>query len=801
MKILIDGQTFHTEELNRGIGVYFINILEHMLRNSFVDEFFMVVGDTSNLSVLSSWCRNKLEVIVNPDYTPIRSCYNLGLDNDTLCSEALSKYLAKFDIDIYWNPNPLMNGVFLPKKNNESKFTCTVHDLIPLVMKDVYFEKWNDEAIRDYLRKVELVTEYDNVFCVSRSTQADVLSDLKVPEERTSVIYEGVSDFFVPYPFPEIVSDGPYVLYVGGFDPRKNLFTALEAFARFVERYGEDKAFVNLKFLIVCSYDPDEKTLLTDYAENLGISSRIFLTGFVSNHELLRIYQKAECLFFPSHYEGFGLPIVESLACGIPVACSHVSSLPEVAGDFGFYFDPNDVEGMADALYRSLSASSDSEARLRRWEYVTSRFSWKNAAKEMISAFDGLLFQKAPIQIKTKRRIAWCSSFPPSKSGISNYSNILVRELKKYADVELYYEGERPSKEVECEFYLHHISTFNNNIGAFDEVFYNIGNNTDFHKETYKLAWTYPGTVVLHDWNIHPFLQLSFLGTKDEPYYIEAMLEGYGEEGKRELEKFESSQEPDVFKFSMSDALVKRSKRVIVHNRWVKSQLDDSANVHVVPHFAKIGYHPENAEIVSHKRSYGIADNHFIICCMGFINGNKLPFLQINAINQLLNEGFPVTMVFCGEIYSDLVPDLEEYARRYSEDHFIFTGYQDEVNYWRWLWSSDIILNLRNPTMGEASGTLLQALAVGKATIVSETCQYREFPDSVCWKIPHDDFETEILAGYLRELLTDRNLRNRLGNNAKKYAENQFNVSKIALRYLYGTENLEFKNSKVSLIT
>jgi len=782
MKILIDGQTFHTEEINRGIGTYFKNVLENMLKNDFINEFCITVGDNAALNVLSKWCRQKLNVIVNSSYDPTRVESDVSANDSSPYSDALYNDLERLDIDVYWNPNPLMDNVFLPEKKNRARFTCTVHDLIPLVMKDVYFKRWNKKVVNTYLQKIDVMKKYDTLFCVSRSTEADVLRNFKVPETKTQVIYEGVSDLFRPYPFPIIASDERYILYVGGFDPRKNMFKALEAFARLLEKYKENELLFDMKFYIVCSYDDNGKKVLMERAKKLGIDTRVVLTGYVSDQELLKIYQKARCLFSPSLYEGFGLPIVESLACGIPVACSNISSLPEAGGEFANYFDPNDVEGMVNSLFNALNDPVDYASREKRYVYAKKTFSWKNTACETLLAFERLLYRKAPVRLKARKKIAWLSPFPPSKSGIANYSNILVRELKNHADIELFYDGEKPIEELKSEFDLYHISEFERNTGAFDEVFYHIGNNAEFHKDTYKLAWAYPGTVVLHDWNIHPFLQHSFFGTKDEKYYIEAMVEGYGEEGKQALKKLENREDPDVFRFPMSDALVKRSKRVIVHNRWVKEQIGHSGNVQVVPHFAKVSYRPDDAEIKEHKKRHGIEDTHFIIACLGFINRNKLPFVQIEAIKLLIEKGLPVKMVFCGELYPELSSMVEETTRGYLGNHFVFTGYQDETNYWRWLFSSDVILNLRHPTMGEASGTLFQALAAGKAIIVSETCQYREFPDTVCWKVPTEN--TEIyLYEYLKYLLSDTVLLNQMSKNAKHYSQ-LFNHEKVAKLYL-----------------
>src|SRR6185436_17413106 len=114
---------------------------------------------------------------------------------------------------------------------------------------------------------------------------------------------------------------------------------------------------------------------------------KLDLTGFVDEAELVELYQKARCLFFPSLYEGFGLPVLEGLACGLPVAASNTSSIPEVAGDMALYFDPYDPVDMADALYRTLQAPCDLASRTRRHEHAR-RFSWTKTAVATLHAWN-----------------------------------------------------------------------------------------------------------------------------------------------------------------------------------------------------------------------------------------------------------------------------------------------------------------------------------------------------------------------------------------------------------------------------
>ncbi|HEY5838864.1 MAG TPA: glycosyltransferase family 1 protein, partial [Pyrinomonadaceae bacterium] len=204
-----------------------------------------------------------------------------------------------------------------------------------------------------------------------------------------------VADCFRPYPFPKIAEAEDYVLYPGGFDPRKNMIGALEAFAELHKHHGNDTAVSRTRLRIVCHADEPSEKELRKRAHGLGIDDKLDLTGFVTEAELVGLYQKARCLFFPSLYEGFGLPVLEGLACGLPIAASNTSSIPEVAGDLALYFDPNDVGEMADVLYQTLLRPSDLASRNYRHERAR-QFSWTKTAVATLEAWRQATEEIAP---------------------------------------------------------------------------------------------------------------------------------------------------------------------------------------------------------------------------------------------------------------------------------------------------------------------------------------------------------------------------------------------------------------------
>lgn len=380
-------------------------------------------------------------------------------------------------------------------------------------------------------------------------------------------------------------------------------------------------------------------------------------------------------------------------------------------------------------------------------------------------------------------KIAWLSPFPPQRSGVANYSDWLVKALKPHFDIDLYYDNEAPAVDLQKEFDVYPLSDFAEHYESYDQVIYHLGNNRDFHKGIYEFAWSFPGIVVLHDYNLSAFMHEAFYRQNHE-LYRQALPNGHGDEGRKGFQSLIHRLLTDSSEFPMSHAIVSRSKKVIVHHRWVKNQFTNNQHIEVIPHFARLNCQPTPEEIKIYKNKVGIRDSQFVVSCLGFINRNKLPKLQIDVAKRLIDDGYPLQMIFAGEPAPE-VKGLESEMRsgRYREN-IIFTGYQSEADYFSSIFASDIIINLRNPSMGEASGTLMHALAAARPTIISDINQYQELPDKVCWKLTHNENQAEILYAYISALLSDRFLRAAISDNSADYVRNVLAWEKITAQWV-----------------
>jgi glycosyltransferase involved in cell wall biosynthesis len=235
----------------------------------------------------------------------------------------------------------------------------------------------------------------DHIVTVSRHSKNEIMQALGVPGSKISVIPCGVSEEFAAHsPSPSIESrdvtkilgvETPFLLYVGNLKPHKNVATLLRAFAQLRK---ENKLRHSL---LIVGDDWRWKRSIVDECVRLGVREHTTFIPHVSQSLLPRVYAAADLLVMPSKVEGFGLPVLEAMACGTPVIASHAASLPEVAGDAALYFDPASPEELAAQIERILH-STELRASLRsKGMQRATQFTWRHSARQHIELYNRLL--------------------------------------------------------------------------------------------------------------------------------------------------------------------------------------------------------------------------------------------------------------------------------------------------------------------------------------------------------------------------------------------------------------------------
>jgi glycosyltransferase involved in cell wall biosynthesis len=781
MKILIDGQTLSTPEINRGIGVVFRQICEELVLNDISKEWLIAVQNIADLRYFSTAVQQRLTpVIVNKslnsdDYIKQTKHY----------SKLLNQVITEFKVDGYWNPNPLMMNVILPTDVCNTSIFLTIYDLIPLVMHDHYIDKWPKNLKIEYDRRIKKIPIWaDKLIFISESAKSDFEKiDPRVISKSISIPLAVDHTKFWASLAPANKCKIPYILFTGGFDPRKNMNAALEAFAHLIKTNA--RKFDNLKFYVVCACSDRQRQNYEELAARLGVLDKLVLTGYIEEESLIDLYKGASVFFFPSLYEGFGLPVLEALACGLPIVTTMCSSIPEIVGDLAHYCSSDDSQDMAFALKKALQESANRNIRQQEYIRRAKEFTWAKTGASYFKLFNNTLLALDSSTKLQRYKIAYVTPWPPQRSGIANYSFEIVRYLKEYVDITLYFQDPEESKSDSFGLEIEDISLLSQKIEKYDCVIYHIGNNKHFHQKIYQMAWQYPGIIVVHDFNIHPFLADSFLGKKDEHLYADALIEGYDEDGKSSYASVKSDDfHPEIWRFPMSHALARKSIASIVHSKWVKKQFQEIDNVFVVPHGSIDNKTVDsNSNIKILKKHFNIPPDKFVISTFGFVNALKRVPQILEAIKVLIELGYPIIFFIGGELIDRSLKIEEKIQSLGISDNVVISGYLSDIYFDNCIKMSDVIINLRYPSLGESSGALMKALSYGKACIVSNYQQFTELPDSVCWKVDIGDIEVPLIVAYLEELMCNPSTRKQLGKNAAFFAANYSSYELAAKSY------------------
>jgi glycosyltransferase involved in cell wall biosynthesis len=259
----------------------------------------------------------------------------------------------------------------------------TIHDLSPFLFPQTFrrvnrtYTRW---AIKVACRRAA------HLLAVSEYTKSEIMRWLHVPAERITVTYNGVAERFRPQDAAAVAElrrraglPERFILFVGTLEPRKNLPALLEAYARIA---GDTDAALVIGGGKGWLYDE-----IFARAEQLNLGQRLHFAGFIPDEELPLWYAAAELFVLPSLYEGFGIPVLEAMACGTPVVTTTSSSLPEVAGDAALTVPPTDIDAMADAMLRLLQQPELRAELIERGVEQAARFTWESTAQRTLGVY------------------------------------------------------------------------------------------------------------------------------------------------------------------------------------------------------------------------------------------------------------------------------------------------------------------------------------------------------------------------------------------------------------------------------
>ncbi len=361
-------------------------------------------------------------------------------------------------------------------------------------------------------------------------------------------------------------------------------------------------------------------------------------------------------------------------------------------------------------------------------------------------------------------RLAFFSPLPPSKSGIADYSHALLEHLRNHAEVDVFDAAP---------------DAFDP--GRYDLCIYQIGNNV-WHEGAYRAALAHPGIVVLHEANLHHLIAEITIKRGDWDAYLEEAAYDGGPEALEHARRARALEVgPDYYGVPMLRRVLESARAVIVHSRFVEGKVREAGfegPVAVIPHGAWLPQADRNA----YRMRLGLDETTPLVGIFGFLKPYKRIPECLRAFRRLLRLEPRVKMILAGEPHPEL--DIPALVSSLELDGSVrLLGFVPEEDLNGFIAACDVVLNLRYPTVGETSGTLLRALGLGRAVVVSEIGAFAELPDEVCLKAPPGPAEEDLIFEYLNLLISRAGVRRTLGRNARQWVENHCAWPKTARQY------------------
>jgi SAM-dependent methyltransferase/glycosyltransferase involved in cell wall biosynthesis len=345
-------------------------------------------------------------------------------------------------------------------------------------------------------------------------------------------------------------------------------------------------------------------------------------------------------------------------------------------------------------------------------------------------------------------RVAMLTPLPPARTGTAEYAAELAAELQKIVDLRVI-ENARGAT-----------------LKGFDAVVYQMGNNP-YHAAIYQRALQEPGITVLHEGNLHDLIRGTLLSSVGESAYIrEVMYEIFGHD-HTDPDRGAVFEVPQPRTFTMLRRLLDSTDHCIVHSAYTERivrQKGFTRPVAVIPHGSSAG----QVDAVSMRAALRIPPGAPLIGVFGYHRPDKRESECFSAFRRVLTRHTNSHMLIAGQPHPE-VPVEEWIGSARLERQVRVLGYQALQDYDRCLAACDIVLNLRRPTFGETSGTMMRAFGLGKAVIVTDAGASSELPDQICIHIPPDEFEERTIAGVIEWLLECPSRIDQIGRRAQQW--------------------------------
>lgn len=406
MRVGIDLRAFFTGSKYRGIGIYSKKLIEGLvhIQDDTTYHFLNLYGKYKEELKLNERCF-LYEYDTGPQLNDADGRRLLTLDQTkSIVKAEVEHYLeqSRIDVMLFTSPNEFGN-FFDAEWFAGVKKAAVIHDFIPFIFPDQYLS--NEWYRSDYEKSIEFVKSMDLLLANSQFTKDDAEKRIGIQEDRIKVIYAGIDESFYKTGNHKTgnidvtklkrkykIADS-FLLFAGGIDFKKNIEKLILAFSHL------PKTMLRKYQLVITGKASNEVIhSFMELAEKHNVSSKVICTGYVPEEDLIAMYHAAAVMVFPSLYEGFGLPVLEAMACKTPVVTSDVSSMKEIAQGYAVLIDPTSVKSIAKGILSVLQNQSEMKKMAEEAAEYAKSFTWKKTAHLAYEAISKLNCEKMRMQ-------------------------------------------------------------------------------------------------------------------------------------------------------------------------------------------------------------------------------------------------------------------------------------------------------------------------------------------------------------------------------------------------------------------
>lgn len=750
-QVVVDCQVLQTNDRKRGMGFYLKSLMAAAIKSNKADAIkwvFLVNPRLQGLSkedkdLIQSTDGKILEVgLLHQGDCPV--FVDAAAKNRELVDQAMSALLTSgYSKTIFFIPAMYSREIYPVFPTHGTANLMLFYDAIPFLYHQQYFADHEGQERKDYSQRFREFYRADVFAAISQTTADDLAVYFGVDPGRVVSILGAAADRShvqpqEPKSIPGLADSG-FVLMPSGDDFRKNNELAVQAFASL---NAKEKLVVTSKF------SPGSQQRLK------GLCQNIIFAGSVSDAEYLWLVDHAKAIFFPTLYEGLGMPVLEAVERGAKVVCSDIPVFAEISNEAFYGFDPTSVSSISEALNLVLNKNGNDKAwdkKKQKYPNILKRFSWDTSAKLLFEAID----MCRPVEPKRKLAV-FCPS-PSSYSAIGKYAFELHAEISRYYEVDYFAEmGEtefQPTRPNILEYAANYHPAVDfepSKAKSYDRVLYHIG-NSEFHTESILNSLRLSSTAVVHDTRLSGVFD--YMANRQ-------IMPPERREYELQLDRILQTKDTNCLA-----SIVTNQQAVVCHSDFADKALAT---------FAEAG----QTKVIRTDLPVGVPDIELpsrtnpIVSFAGIISEDKGIGL-VAKISKL--EGVKVKVSGFGvlgnsPLLQELGPNVEVKRDLTDKD------FQDNLR------RSDILINYRINYHGETSLSTLEAMRYGTVVIVRDVGWFSELPDGTVVKVTS---EAEVLAA-VKSLVGNPELRKNIGIAAKTFLRQQHSYKRYAQKLVEG---------------